>query len=730
LTCSPKFVAKTGVSYHHTGVLVVGLVAWRWYMKVKLIVLLLCLVTAASVEAATYGSHVSGLWKDFYITDAVQTGMNSVQGIAFDPTSQNCGVYDKVYTVNASTETHRGVYYVDIYNETYSNRLDLAAVNSLSDQTDVAVDSSGTVYVVGIGAPYVFKVEDASSGSPTVTQMIGDYGGTGDDDIESVAMVPSGFGGAYTAGSDLLLFDYNLNGVGTMAVSVVDKDSTLVSPVSSTVYSASTFRILGDASSIDGSAYFVVRGTLQTADLGGVNRVYVNRTKSDGVLERVFLNIDADEVPAVDDAIAINQNDGSLWLNINDGGTRNIFRVDVANAVLQTGTDYLAEATLEIGDSVDLGKNGMDFSPDGRLLALCVNAGRDRMLVYNVTEPGAEGAEIAEIAGIIASFEDADDGNVLIVAHRGDHKTLPENSIDAMLSAVDIGAQIVEVDVGKTKDDVFILMHDVTIDRTTNGSGTVSELTLAEIQAYYLYYPSGGGLSDLKVPTLQDTMLALKGKCIIRLDKSNYYLEECADLARSCGVEKQVIIKSSGSDAEILALLNDNPDIYYGTGAISQEGYESKLETFGPVGLLELISISYEYESSWLITSAAQVLSDQYDVRVQSNSLNASPEVSAGHIDSEALIDPDANWGWQINHGIDIIQTDEPEALKNYLCSIGKHYCYFDGTTDMSDFGLFSQSWLTDIGDPDYDCKWDLVQDGTIDIADLSFFSFYWLSDI
>lgn len=279
---------------------------------------------------------------------------------------------------------------------------------------------------------------------------------------------------------------------------------------------------------------------------------------------------------------------------------------------------------------------------------------------------------VSKIAGIKKSFEDADDGNVLIAAHRGDHKHFPENSIDAMLSAVELGADIVEVDVGKTKDGVFILMHDTTIDRTTNGSGSVSEFTYAELQNYYLKNPDGS-LSNLKIPTLRDTMVALKGKCLIVLDKSNNYFDECLEMAGDLGMTDQMIFKGSNDINKIKLILKENTDIYYWLGVNAKNKDHVDLYKQGVEQLkLQVLEVSYTEETSWLISEEAHRLADKYDVRIWNNSLDR-PRCSAGRCDSKALKDPDANWGWQIERGVDIIQTDEIAALRAYLSSIGRH---------------------------------------------------------
>ncbi len=69
-----------------------------------------------------------------------------------------------------------------------------------------------------------------------------------------------------------------------------------------------------------------------------------------------------------------------------------------------------------------------------------------------------------------------------ICAYRGASNTYPENTRASFREAIRLGAHMIEMDVCFTKDRQLALMHDVTVDRTTNGSGTVSELTLEEIK--------------------------------------------------------------------------------------------------------------------------------------------------------------------------------------------------------------------------------------------------------
>jgi len=70
----------------------------------------------------------------------------------------------------------------------------------------------------------------------------------------------------------------------------------------------------------------------------------------------------------------------------------------------------------------------------------------------------------------------------LNIAHRGSSATHPENTISAFLAAAEEGADMCELDVQATRDGAVVVIHDETVDRTTDGHGAVTQLSLAEIR--------------------------------------------------------------------------------------------------------------------------------------------------------------------------------------------------------------------------------------------------------
>src|SRR5215470_4685294 len=94
---------------------------------------------------------------------------------------------------------------------------------------------------------------------------------------------------------------------------------------------------------------------------------------------------------------------------------------------------------------------------------------------------------------------------MIVTSHRGAGFLEPENTLRAIRRAIELGADQVELDVQLTRDGHLVLMHDETVDRTTNGRGKVSELTLAEIRRL----DAGQGE---QVPTLEEVLALTAGK--------------------------------------------------------------------------------------------------------------------------------------------------------------------------------------------------------------------------
>jgi len=105
-----------------------------------------------------------------------------------------------------------------------------------------------------------------------------------------------------------------------------------------------------------------------------------------------------------------------------------------------------------------------------------------------------------------------DDSRPLVFAHRGGGGLFPENTLEAFKYSAEMGVDVLELDVHATADGVLVVMHDASVDRTTNGTGRVNQMTLAEVKkldAGYLFTPDGGKTypyrgKGITIPTLQE----------------------------------------------------------------------------------------------------------------------------------------------------------------------------------------------------------------------------------
>lgn len=109
-------------------------------------------------------------------------------------------------------------------------------------------------------------------------------------------------------------------------------------------------------------------------------------------------------------------------------------------------------------------------------------------------------------------------GRPRVIAHRGFSAVAPENTLIALRKAIEVGADMVEVDVGLTRDGQVVLLHDETLDRTTNGRGLLSEATFDEVRTL-----DAGSWFDVvyegePVPTLGEALDLVRGRILINLE--------------------------------------------------------------------------------------------------------------------------------------------------------------------------------------------------------------------
>jgi glycerophosphoryl diester phosphodiesterase len=168
----------------------------------------------------------------------------------------------------------------------------------------------------------------------------------------------------------------------------------------------------------------------------------------------------------------------------------------------------------------------------------------------------------------------------LIIGHRGASADAPENTLASFRLAMEQRADGVELDVKLTVDGQVIVIHDPTVDRTTNGKGEVKRLTLAAMREL-----DAGSWKDIryqgeKIPTLDEVFETVGHHTLVNVELTNYadpgdaLLEKVAELVKRHGVEKNVIFSSflPNNIARIRKLLPEIP-----AGLLALEGTSGML---------------------------------------------------------------------------------------------------------------------------------------------------------
>ncbi|WP_327267576.1 glycerophosphodiester phosphodiesterase family protein [Streptomyces sp. NBC_01218] len=280
--------------------------------------------------------------------------------------------------------------------------------------------------------------------------------------------------------------------------------------------------------------------------------------------------------------------------------------------------------------------------------------------------PGRPGRTAAERA-YRDLLDHGPDAKILTAAHRGQWRSAPENSLRAFEAAFADGAELVETDVRTTRDGVLVLMHDPTVDRTTDGTGAVADLTWAQLGRLRLREGLGGGRAAVtgeRVPTLEEAMEVARDRGLVNLDKGWAEREAVWDVLTRTGTVHNGLFKSDAPVAEVEEFLAAHPRALY-MHKITDAGI-GDVERFGddrPVA----------YEVTFDSVQDAVARRPFLDAlarhsRVWSNTMGNG--LSDHMTDEASLTDPLRGWealarGFRTT----VFQTDDAEKVESWLRS-------------------------------------------------------------
>ncbi|MBE6624747.1 MAG: glycerophosphodiester phosphodiesterase family protein [Ruminococcaceae bacterium] len=258
-------------------------------------------------------------------------------------------------------------------------------------------------------------------------------------------------------------------------------------------------------------------------------------------------------------------------------------------------------------------------------------------------------------------------GSPFLAAHRGVcGANVPCNTLASYKIALDLGADVVEIDVSKSKDGVFYAFHPW-MEPVFLKSKYICDLTSQEVDELFLLN-SDSVPTSYRVPRLRDVLMLLKDKAYINVDKFWTDVEGITREIRECGVEKQVIVKT-GTDKETLERVKEfAPDFMFMPLVKHKDDVTDYLQENG----INQIGTEILFDSE-----DNDCISDEYIAKMHDKGLlvwanaiiyNEKDVISAHHTDDISLYDnPDKGWGWLIDKGVDFIQTDWLVLLQNYI---------------------------------------------------------------
>jgi glycerophosphoryl diester phosphodiesterase len=238
----------------------------------------------------------------------------------------------------------------------------------------------------------------------------------------------------------------------------------------------------------------------------------------------------------------------------------------------------------------------------------------------------------------------AKNGNVYVIAHRGAHVGIPENSLPAIQKAIELHCDFVEIDTRLTKDGHIVSVHNSSVDEYVVGSrGKVNGFTLEEIKKLDIGEKTGANWKNTRIPTIEEILQVCKGKIRIYLDLKEPLVEQLIPIIRKYGMEQDIVWYIPVNRSEEIKLLQKlSPKSIPMPDPGSEKNIEQVCQAFHPK----------------VLASDMGQLNASFVQKAHQNSASVFVDENKGTVEE---------WSQILEWGTDGIQTDDPEKLISFL---------------------------------------------------------------
>ncbi len=231
-----------------------------------------------------------------------------------------------------------------------------------------------------------------------------------------------------------------------------------------------------------------------------------------------------------------------------------------------------------------------------------------------------------------------------VIAHRGVHIGIPENSLPAYQKAIDLGCDFIEIDVRRTKDGQFVSIHNATVDGYVKGiSGRVRDMTLSELKELDIGSRIDKKWKNTQIPTFEEILQLCKGKIGIYLDLKDAPVPELMKLIIKYEMEQEIVWYIS---SEYLLDMPEYNQVFGKSFPMPDPHSEDNL-----TNVLEKLKPCVVATDMGDLSESFVTKSHEYEVKVFVDESKGT----------------EAEWDKIINWQTDGIQTDNPEKLIEFL---------------------------------------------------------------